>query len=165
MNSRGFTLLELLVALTIVATLAAASGPSLARLVARGKLESASQELLSGLALARKTALATGTTTTVCPTVNERRCSFLGRKWMIFSNQPGGLVFVREAGEPILREWPLPAAVNLSGTRGYVAYLPQLRAASTATLSLQNPALPGEIHRVIVSQTGRPRLSRERPAS
>jgi hypothetical protein len=77
---------------------------------------------------------------------------------MLFMNQEGGLVSRRETGEVLLRRWPLPREVQVSGTRAYAWYLPQPRAAATLSLNFCHPAAPAARRSVIVSQTGRPRV-------
>lgn len=165
MRTRGFTLLELLTVLSIAAVLVAVAVPSLRRPLASAAVRAASSQALSGLALARRTALATGRTVTLCLTADLARCELSGREWMLFSNGEGGSLGRREADEPLLRRWPLPRAVQVSGSRAYAWYLPQPRAAATLTFTFCHPAAPGSRRSVIVSQTGRPRVSAGTPAS
>ncbi|MEO8309484.1 MAG: GspH/FimT family pseudopilin [Pseudomonadota bacterium] len=158
MRTRGFTLLEMLCVLSIVAVLAGLAVPSWRRPLAAAAVRAAASQALSGLALARRTALATGRTVTLCPTADLTRCDLSGREWMLFSNEDGGSLGRRDAGEALLRHWPLPRDVLVSGTRAYAWYLPQPRAAATLTLTFCHPAAPATRRSVIVSQTGRPRV-------
>jgi type IV fimbrial biogenesis protein FimT len=159
MRIRGFTLLELLCVLSIAAVLAALAAPSWRRPLANASVRTAASQALSGLALARRTALATGHTVTLCLTADLARCDLSGREWMLFSNEDGGSLGRREPGEALLRRWPLPREVRVSGSRAYAWYLPQPRAAATLTLNFCHPGLPAARRSVIVSQTGRPRVS------
>ena len=165
MSARGVTLIELLVTLTIAAVLGALALPNLRRLLADASVTAASNEALAALQLARRTALATGNTVTLCPTVNEQDCNLRGTAWMLFANRQAGRDSRREAGEELLRRWPLPRGVTLNGTRGYAVYLPQPRAATTLTFTFCHTGYPALQRSLIVSQTGRPRVSRPSPTS
>lgn len=159
MRPRAFTLLELLCVLSIVAVLMTLAVPSWRRPMATAAVRAAASQTLSGLALARRTALATGRTVTLCLTVDLARCDLAGHEWMLFSNDDGGSLGRREPGETLLRRWSLPRDVQVSGSRAYAWYLPQPRAAATVTFNFCHPAAPAIRRSVIVSQTGRPRVS------
>jgi type IV fimbrial biogenesis protein FimT len=161
----GLSLVELLVALGIAALLLSLSVPSLSRLRAEWLVRGAAGQILAGLQLARRVALARGQSVTLCPTVDGWRCGFPSRQWMLFANSGGGSDARREAGEPILRQWQLSPAVSISGTRGYAAFQPQTSAAATLTFVFCYGAWPQARRELVVSQTGRPRVSPDRPST
>jgi hypothetical protein len=103
-------------------------------------------------------ALAQGRSVTVCPSADGRVCAFGARQWIMFANLPGGAESRLDGEESVLRRWQVPAGVLVGGSRGYAAFQPVPGAASTATFEFRHPALPGEVRRIVVSQTGRPRL-------
>jgi type IV fimbrial biogenesis protein FimT len=151
--------------MAVTAILSALALPDLRRLVADASVRSAADQTLAALQLARRTALATGTNVTLCPTRNERDCDMQGTMWMLFANRQPGHESHRDDNEPLLRIWPQPRGVSVSGTRGYAAYLPQPRAAATLTFTFCHTGNPALRRSVVVSQTGRPRISFPDPAS
>jgi len=161
----GFTLIELLAALAISAVLAGLGWPMLTRQRAGAAVAVATNRTLSALQMARQQALATGQPVTVCPTADDRQCAFGGGQWMAFENRPGGRDSTREPGEPLLLRWQLPEGILASGTRGYAAYQPATRSAATLTFRFCHARHPELSQSVIVSQTGRARVSRPNPAS
>lgn len=160
MKCRAFTLTEMLCVLAIAGVLLALGAPSWRHQRARAAVSAAATQTLAGLALARRTALATGRSVTLCLTRDLVRCDVQGAEWMLFTNGLTGTASTREVPEPLLKRWPLPAGVRVGGSRGYANYLAQLRAATTVTFDFCHPAIAGFRRSVIVSQTGRPRLSR-----
>jgi type IV fimbrial biogenesis protein FimT len=163
MNQPGFTLLELLVVLAIGAVLTALAVPGMQHLRASVATAAAAEHALSAAQLARRTALSTGRSTTLCPTADDRECSFGGARWMLFLNNEGGTDLRREGDEPLVKTWPAAGGVTVSGTRGYFSFQPQPRAASTVTFTFCYPGFANLARSVIVSQTGRPRISRPLP--
>jgi prepilin-type N-terminal cleavage/methylation domain-containing protein len=157
-TQRGVTLVEMLCVVSISAILLTLATPSWRRQRAETAVVAAAGQTLAGLALARRSALASGHTVTLCLTRNLQTCDLSGREWMLFVNAAGGSLAQREAGEQVSRRWPLPDQVRVGGTRGYAYYLPYPRAAATVTFHFCHPAWPDAGRSVIVSQTGRPRV-------
>lgn len=74
-HARGLTLIELLMALSILSILFAMAVPSFARLGATLQDQSARQQLSSALAHARIAAVTRGARTVACPSRDGRQCS------------------------------------------------------------------------------------------
>ncbi len=163
MRDRGFTLAELLVAMTISAMLLALAAPGFARQRGEAALRAASNQTLAALQLARRIALARGQSVTVCPSTDGVVCGFAGQEWLLFANAPGGADSRREAADELLQRWTLPRGVVVTGTRGYAAFQPRPGAAATVTFEFCHRATPTALA-IVVSQTGRPRVSRENAA-
>ena len=163
--ARGYSLAELLTVLAILAILATIAVPGFNHQLAEASLRTSVQQTQSALHLARQLALGTGSSITVCPTPDRLRCSFGPSQWMIFRNGATGRTDRRDTDEPLLRAWQLPARVVVSGSRGYASFLPQINAAATVTFNFCHSAAPALLRSVVVSQTGRVRVSRPSPAS
>src|SRR5688500_9646209 len=158
-HQAGLTLLELLVALGIAALLLALAAPGFSRQRARSAVRTASTQTMAALHLARRLALARGQSVTVCPSTDGRRCEFDAAGWVLFANDPEGSEAAREDDEPLLRSWQLPPHVTVSGSRGYASFKPRPGAATTVTFEFRHTGSPGVGRKVVVSQTGRPRVA------
>jgi type IV fimbrial biogenesis protein FimT len=156
----GLTLTELLVALAIMAILLMFAVPLLSRQRAEAAVQVAADRTVAALHLAREQALAAGHSLTVCPSADSSRCGFGSPEWMLFENLPGGSDARREAAEPLLQRWQLPRGVVVTGTRGYATYQPNTSSAATLTFDFCFAAVPAARRAVIVSQTGRARITR-----
>lgn len=159
MPIRGFSLTEMLVAIAVAALLLASAAPAFSRQRAGAALRSASGQTMAALHLARRLALARGQSITVCPSSDGRTCGFGGTEWLLFANSPSGTDARREGDEELIRRWSLPAGVIASGTRGYAAFQPRPGAAATVTFRFIHRTAPGQARSVVVSQTGRPRIT------
>jgi type IV fimbrial biogenesis protein FimT len=71
----GFTLVEQIAVLAVAAVLACVATPSLACLLARGRLQAAQADLIAALAHARETAVRSGMRTVMCPSRDGAHCS------------------------------------------------------------------------------------------
>jgi type IV fimbrial biogenesis protein FimT len=73
-QASGFTLIEQIVTLAVVITLACVAAPALSRLGRRSRLQAAQMELISSLNHARGLAVTSGRRTLLCPSRDGRRC-------------------------------------------------------------------------------------------
>ncbi len=160
MKSKGFTLMELLTTLAVMAIIGSIAIPSFASLVQRQRLDSARQQLMGALMLTRQQAVAQGRSI-----VLSRSGDSWSNGWaMIVDDNNNGR---QDAGETILRSFPaLPADLRLAGNQpvaSYVRYMPDGQArltsgafqAGTLTLCHANTAIAGV--QLILSIGGRVR--------
>jgi len=147
-RSRGFTALELLTTVAIVAIVATAAVPAFTRLERSAGMSTAANELLWALHFARSTAILRAEETRVCLTADLGRCIESADAQAI------GWLVVR-GNETPLRTFRLPPTLEVRGTRTAVTFWPTARAGTTSTFLICD----GERGRaVVVSQTGRPRV-------
>jgi type IV fimbrial biogenesis protein FimT len=174
MRNRGFTLLEALVVLALLAVLLSLAAPSLQGLRHKHQMQSQAEQLQSSLMLARTEALRRQQRVTLC--VRESAagagpdCATAGtwaQGWVVFvdGNDNGR----REAAETVLQlQEALPGFLTLKGNatvNRYISYGPQGRSQSVTdafqagTLTLCG-AGQAHVWRVVINAVGKPRLEK-----
>jgi len=126
-SSRAFTLVELLVAIAIVAMLAAVGGPAFYGWLAQYELANHTKHLAETMTRARTDAIRTSERVSLCKSADRRQCADLG-SW-----DGGFIVFVDEndngrvdEGERIIGiDGPAPRGITITANRpldDYVSY-------------------------------------------
>lgn len=174
MRNRGFTLLEVLVVLALLAVLLSLAAPSLQGLRQKHQMQSQAEQFQASLMLARSEALRRQQRVTVCVRDSSDGAGpdcDLGGTW-----SQGWVVFVdgndngrREASETVLLlHQTLPGFLTLQGNStvdSYISYGPQGRSQSTSgafqagTLTLCG-AGQTQVWRVVINAVGKPRLEK-----
>lgn len=85
----GFTLIELMIVIVLVAIFVTVGVPSFQNLVSDNRLSTQANRLVSSLQLARTEALKLGTPVSICRTTDGASCAGVGASW-----ESGWLVFV-----------------------------------------------------------------------
>lgn len=104
--TQGFSLIELMVALVIVAILAVIAGPNFSDAIKRNRVESLAREVASALNLARSEAASRGRTVILCRSVTGSSCSGTTNAtegWLIFEDTDNSGDLDAGGSEPILR--------------------------------------------------------------
>lgn len=122
MRSRGFTAIELLVVIAIAAILVALALPSFRDVIARYRVQRASEDLVATLYFARSEAMRRGgqvtlrksPTATGCnaPTNQDWSCG-----WLVFFDQNENGIF-DAITDAVLRTTGIPAGVDVMTTKG-----------------------------------------------
>lgn len=89
---KGFSLLELMITLSVAAILVVIAVPSFTGLIRRSQVSSASNELLASLSYARTEAVNRGQLVSICPSTNYTSCSGSA------TYEPGWIVYTYPAG-------------------------------------------------------------------
>jgi type IV fimbrial biogenesis protein FimT len=122
---RAFTVIELMIALTLVGILLAAVAPNARAFLAAVELRERSEALIRALSVARSEAIKRGTRIDVCPSTDRTHCASTAT-W-----DAGWLMFVNEskssqpaADTAILnRELPARAGIVIAGNRPVADYI------------------------------------------
>ena len=91
MKQTGFTLIELMVTLAVVAIVAGIAAPSFSDMMQDNRLITSSNELLGGIALTRSEAIKRGERVVICQSSNSTSCGGNSSNW-----HQGWIVFVDE---------------------------------------------------------------------
>jgi len=105
LNHQGFTLIELVITLSIAAILMAIAAPSFSSIIQNNRMTTQYNELLASLSLARSEAIKRAQQVTVCQSSTGTSCGGASSSWHV-----GWIVYVdtntddtRDGGEDILR--------------------------------------------------------------
>lgn len=161
-RSRGFTTWELVVTLALVAILALVAVPAFGRLRADLGTTAIAEQLVASLQLARTSAIARATPVSVCPSADGATCTAHAGDptsgWIVFVGSRSEDAADDTAPAP-LRAVRLAEGYRIATSRSAIAYWPDTRAGTTATIVVCRHAEPGVARSVVVSQTGRPRVA------
>lgn len=163
-KNHGYTLIELLVTLSIIAILAAIAIPSFNGTMDRGKQSAALNGLLSELHLARSEAIKRSRQTVICPSSNGYSCG-AANTW-----NTGWILFVddnrdnsRDTDEELLRiSERLDAGLTIKSSGNlteYIRYRSNGMAIETGELTLCDPRGNDAAQAIIINSTGRPQVS------
>lgn len=120
-NAAGFTLVELMIALAVLAVLLGLAVPSFTRIIHSNRLTTAANEIVAALQTARMEAVRRNTRVALCPTSNGADCSG-GSDWtrlLVFVDTNGNASI--DTGETIVRDVQVTQAgsgITVSGVSG-----------------------------------------------
>jgi type IV fimbrial biogenesis protein FimT len=165
----GFTLIELMVTVVILAVLAAMAGPSVSEMLLSNKLAGYANAFVASAQLARSEAIKRNARVVVCAAASAAGCAGGGgwqQGWIVFADNGAGAHQnngVLDSDETLLRyQQPLSSDYLFTGNANSLDFLPsgavQITggAAPPVTLTLCRAIPPGRQERVIgLSTTGR----------
>jgi type IV fimbrial biogenesis protein FimT len=136
----GFTLIELMVALTVAAILVGLAIPSFREFSGNSRTVATTNSLVGALAVARSEALRRSTSVSICPSTDMQTCNGgdWTQGWIVFTDS--GNAGVVDGGDHVIQTWPAPggnSAVNLNYAKTWLQYnargMTSLTAAATFT--------------------------------
>ena len=167
----GFTLLEALIVLSMLAVLAAAGAPAMLSAKHSVQMGSLAESLVSDLWLARSVGVRRSTRTTICSSVDGLQCDAQGKwsqGWIVFEdrNENG----TTDVNEPVIAvRNGMPQGWILSGNstvEKHVSYTAMgvtkhpSGAFQAGTLTLcKASSVPTLARRIIINSMGRPRVA------
>jgi type IV fimbrial biogenesis protein FimT len=160
---RGFTLIELMVAVSVAAVLLGLGVPAFRQTLISNRLTASANEFMAALNYARSEAIRRGVPVALCKSSSGTSCDTGGNKWEI-----GWMAFVDankdgkwDSGEDILRVWPaLPEGYTLRPNNNfdnYLRYDPQGAANNIGTFALCYQAKREGAKAIVITRL-RPRL-------
>ncbi len=179
-TGQGFTLIELMVTVSVAAILLAVGVPNFSDMVKNNRMATTANELVGALNLARSEAIKRGVRVTVCKSAGGATCTTSGnweQGWIVFTDLNGDGAFADdgdstlcESGEEcILRIHDgLPSSLTLrtgSSFDDWVSYLPSGRSKGNGGLSNDTFRLcqgsdTANARAIAVNVTGRVTLSK-----
>jgi type IV fimbrial biogenesis protein FimT len=163
-NRSGFTVIEMMIALSVLAVILTLAVPAFGRFMEQQRLTARANELVAHLQFARGQAISRGTLVAACPSRDGRTCTG-GNRW-----EHGWIVYLDpdKAGQPaegedVLRVvQAMPEHVIHSGGRHRVRFKGSGVAYGTnLTLRVCARGNPEAARAVIVSNPGRVRATRD----
>lgn len=161
--ARGITLIELMVAIAVLAVLLAIGMPSFAALVRQWRQDSAVDAFIGDVRLARSTATRTSRPVVVCAIGSAGRCSTgadWAGGWLVFSDLDGN--GERDAGEPVIAQRGAQAGIAAMRDKNSSAQL-SFRSNGTLsgtsdTVSVQPQGASGPTQVITINMLGRARV-------
>src|SRR5262245_55489555 len=149
-GSAGFTLIELMVAIVILAVLLALAAPSFNNASLSGRLNGFANSLVAAAQVARSEAIKRNSTITVCASSDGSNCDN-GIDW------EQGWIVKTEDDVVLQQQQRLPTEFKItqSGGTAELSFLPTVVGTSTATLTVCRSAPVGSEERVVtINGTG-----------
>ena len=166
MPARGYSLLELLMTISLAALILMLGLPSFANLAARQKQTVEINALFHAIHLARKESIMRKKVVSLCPSFDGRRCT-PGRDWsggfLMFQNTDRDEPPQVDDGEPVLYRHLAVETVKMAANRRGFTLRATVKRATNGTIVVCDQADRIPPKALVISYTGRPRVALKTP--
>lgn len=166
-RQRAFSLHDMLVTLTVAATLLAVGVPSLKQLISRQRMSTAINGLITALHSTRSEAIKRGRRAVLCPSADGLRCQGAGANGTWW--HAGFLLYIdhnanheRDDDEPVVRVFDATPGLHIHTprSRAHITYLPNgLAYGANTTFIFCAEHADSPARSVVVANSGRPRVA------
>ena len=158
-QQKGFTLLELMATIAVLAVLLGIGVPSFTEMVRNNRLSAQTNDFVAALNLARSEAVKRGLKVSVCPGVNDT-CSG-ATDWnagiLVFTDDTG-TSGVKDGTDEVLQSWPPYNNTFVAGggaSPASISFFPTEAEAPVQVDIYKSGCSGPNVHRITVARTGR----------
>ena len=160
---RGFTLIESLTSLGIVAILTVVAIPSFSNIQNNARRRHSVDNFWHAIFLARNEAIKRNSVVVLCKSGGGTRCDNSpgnwAAGWIVFDNLDHDEPAQVDDGEPVLRIYNATEQIAVTSNRQTFAFRPVAQGAVNGTIVFCDARGSSEARAIIISHTGRPRTS------
>jgi type IV fimbrial biogenesis protein FimT len=163
---RGFTIVELMIVLLILAILATIAIPSFRDFIGNSKVTGATNDLVTAINVARSSALQRATPVSVCASADQANCSGStnwATGWIAFTDGAGAAGTL-DGSDLLLQSWPgLKGDMLATSSTSFVRYdvTGTMSLAGTVAFDIWQPGCAGDkLGRTVVNRIGSVRSSK-----
>ncbi|MGD9842636.1 MAG: GspH/FimT family pseudopilin [Steroidobacteraceae bacterium] len=160
---QGFTLIELMITISITAVLLSMAVPSFTTMRQNSIRRSALNDYWHAIFLARNEAIKRNSVVVLCKSDDGQTCqptaTDWSRGWLVFDNLDHDEPAQRDDDEPVLKIYPANPKIDISSNRVNFSFRPVAQGAVNGTIVFCDSRGSTEARAIIISHTGRPRQS------
>jgi type IV fimbrial biogenesis protein FimT len=157
----GFSLIELMFGITILAILIGLAAPSFARMTRENRVTTLTNDFVTTFAMARSESARRGVPVSICPSTDGTSCTGgtdFAVGWILFTDDFGAAGVVDGPGDAIIDVAPaLPPTYTLAAISPFIRFFPNglTTPAGNKTFQLQNTVNVDLVRCMTVSAIGR----------